>query len=69
MDGCAFSFELARKDSVERNSEAKINPIYEYVSQVVEPDVDYFSNWVLIAEIAFNIMKRSGGWLLKMKRQ
>jgi hypothetical protein len=60
---CAISFKLVRKESVERNSVVKIQQRFEYVTQVMESDVDYLSNCVFIDEAAFNVnMKRSGGW-------
>lgn len=65
-DECAFSFKLARKESVDRNSEAKIEQRFQYVTQLMDSDVDYLSNCIFIDEAAFNNnMKRSGGWAPK----
>lgn len=63
---CALSFKLVRKESVERNSVSKIQQRFDFVTQVMDSDVDYLSNCVFIDEAAFNInMKKSGGWAPK----
>ncbi|KAM9919218.1 hypothetical protein OXX59_008102 [Metschnikowia pulcherrima] len=60
---CGMSFKLARRDSVERNSFAKIELRYEYVVQIREKAIDYVRDCVFLDEAGFSVnMKRSGGW-------
>lgn len=65
-DECTLTFKIARKEGVERNSISKIQERFEFVTKVLESDIDYSSNCVFIDEAGFNInMKRSGGWAPK----
>lgn len=65
-DECFFTFKLARKECVDRNSPDKVKQRYVFAESVLASNIDYSKNCVFIDEAAFNInMKRSGGWAPK----
>lgn len=65
-DECFFTFKLARKECVDRNSPDKVKQRYVFAESVLASNIDYSKNCVFIDEAAFNInMKRTGGWVPK----
>lgn len=67
-DECSFSFKLARKDPVERNSTQLIERRYDFAAKVKEMKIDYLKDCVFIDEAAFHYnLKRSQGWARKGK--
>lgn len=66
---CRITFKKAHFHSVERNSPAKIEERFNWVTRWLNTDMDFCSNCVFIDESAFHInMKRSSAWSTKGTR-
>ncbi|CEP11854.1 hypothetical protein [Parasitella parasitica] len=52
---CSISLKRAHFQPEERNSEDKIKERFEWVTEILQTDVDYLSNCVFIDESGFNI--------------
>jgi hypothetical protein len=63
---CSISFKKTYLQSIQRNSQDKINSRYNWVKQWMETDIDFTSNCVFIDESAFHInLKRNFAWSKK----
>lgn len=62
----SFTFKLARKEPVDRNSAKLIEARFDFVKKIKDLNVDYLRDCVFIDEAAFNYnLTRSQGWALK----
>lgn len=60
---CNLSLKRAHFQPLERNSDAKIEARFQWVTEILKTDIDYLANCVFIDESSFNInMKRSMAW-------
>lgn len=62
-DECAFTFKLAGRESVDRNSDQRIDARFEFADGLTKSDVDFRQNCVFVDEAIFEIyIKRTGRW-------